>query len=79
MTSDATAVSNSVFNAQIPDWWKWEIQSWHSTFLQSIMNAKLSQHRFWHCHENELIQTIQTIPHILLVSVKTASLYLGLG
>ena len=33
------------------------------TTLQSIMNAKLSQHRFWHCHENRLIKTIQTLPH----------------
>ena len=26
-----------------------------TTTLQSMMNAKLSQHRFWHCHENGLI------------------------
>ena len=26
--------------------------------LQSVMNAKLSKHRFWHCHENGLIKTI---------------------
>ena len=31
------------------------------TTLQSIMNAKLSKHRFWHCHENGLIKMIQTI------------------
>ena len=30
--------------------------------LQSKMNAKLSKHRFWHCHENGLIMTIQTRP-----------------
>ena len=48
------------------------------TTLQSIMNAKLSKHRFWHCHENRLIKTIQTIPHNLYVSVKSASLYWGL-
>ena len=39
---------------------------------QSIMNAKLSKHGFWHCHENGLIKTI---PHNLYVSVKSASLY----
>ena len=36
-----------------------------NTTLQSTMNAKLSQHRFGHCHENGLIKTIQTIPHNL--------------
>ena len=46
-----------------------------STTLQSIMNANLSQHRFWHCHENRLIKTIQAIPHNLYVSSKLASLY----
>ena len=35
------------------------------TTLQSLMNAKLSKHRFWHCHENGLIKTIQSIPHNL--------------
>ena len=35
------------------------------TTLQYVMNAKLSKHRFWHCHENGLIKTIQTIPHNL--------------
>ena len=39
------------------------------------MNAKLSQLRFWHCYENGLIKTIQTIPHNLFVSVKLTSLY----
>ena len=29
---------------------------------QSMMNAKLSKHGFWHCHENGLIKTI---PHNL--------------
>ena len=42
------------------------------------MNAKLSKHGFWHCHENGLIKTIQTIPHNLYVSVKLTSLYCGL-
>ena len=36
-----------------------------ATTLQSVMNAKLSKHRFWHCHENGLIKTIQTIPNNL--------------
>ena len=35
------------------------------TTLQYVMNTKLSKHRFWHCHENWLIKTIQTIPHNL--------------
>ena len=48
------------------------------TTLQSMMNAKLSKHRFWHCHKNVLIKTIQTIPHNLYVSVKLTSLYCGL-
>ena len=48
------------------------------TTLQSMMNTKLSQHGFWHCHENGLIKTIQTIPHNLYVSIKLASLYCGL-
>ena len=43
-----------------------------------MMNAKLSLHGFWHCHENRLIKTIQTIPHNLYVSFKLASLYCGL-
>ena len=33
------------------------------TTLQSMMNAKLSQQRFWHCYDNRLIKTVQTIPH----------------
>ena len=49
------------------------------TTLQSLMNAKLSPHRFWPFHENGLIKTIQTIPHNLYVSFKSASLYCGLG
>ena len=42
------------------------------------MNAKLSMQRFWHCHENGLIKTIQTIPRNQYVSFKLASLYCGL-
>ena len=42
------------------------------------MNAKLSPHRFWPCHENGLIKTIPTIPHNLYVSFKLTSLYSGL-
>ena len=44
----------------------------------SIMNAKLGQHRFWHCHENRHIKTIQTTPHNIYVSVKLTSFYCGL-
>ena len=36
-----------------------------TTTLQSMMNAKLSKQRFWHCHENGLIKTIQTAPRNL--------------
>ena len=50
-----------------------------STTLQTILNAKLSQHRFWPCHVNELIKTILTIPHTLYVSFKLTSLYSGLS
>ena len=49
-----------------------------ATTLQSTMNAKLSKQRFWHCYENGLIKTIQTIPHNIYVSVKLTSLYCGL-
>ena len=45
------------------------------TTLQYIMNAKLSNQRFWHFYENGLIKTNQTIPHNLYVSVKSTSLY----
>ena len=48
------------------------------TTLQFKMNAKLSPHRFWPCHENGLIKPIQTIPHKLYVSFKLTSLYCGL-
>ena len=43
-----------------------------------MMDAKLSLHGFWHCHENGLIETIQAISHNLYVSLKLASLYYGL-
>ena len=49
-----------------------------NTTLQTIMNANLSQHRFWHNHENGLNKTIQTIPHNQYVSFKLTSLYHGL-
>ena len=51
----------------------------HQHNSPSIMNAKLSMQRFWHCHENRLIKRIQTIPHNLKVRVKSAYLYWGLG
>ena len=50
----------------------------YSTTLRSMMNTKLSKQRFWHCHENGLINTILKIPHNLQVSVKLTSLYCGL-
>ena len=50
-----------------------------ATALQSMMNAKLSKQRFWHCYENGLIKTIQTIPHNLYVIVKLTFPYWGLG
>ena len=50
-----------------------------ATTLQSMLNAKLSWYGFWHCHENRLIKTFQTIPHNLYLSFKSASLYWGLG
>ena len=40
-----------------------------------MMNVKLSKQRFWHCHKNGLIKTIQTIPQNLYVSVTLTSLY----
>ena len=43
-----------------------------------MMYAKLSLHRFWPCHGNGLIKTIQTIPHNLYVSFKLTSLNCGL-
>ena len=49
-----------------------------STTLQSIMNDKLSPHRFWPCYANGLIKTIQKIPHNLYVSFKLTYLYCGL-
>ena len=45
------------------------------TTLQSWMNTKLSPHRYWPCHENGLIKTIQTIPLNLYVSFKLTSLH----
>ena len=47
--------------------------------LHSITNAKVSQHRFWHWHENRLIKTIQMILNNLFGSASQASLYYGLG
>ena len=54
-----------------------QLSSLGNTTLQSIMNEILTQHRFWPCHENGLIKTIQTIPHTLL-SVKLTYLCCGL-
>ena len=46
------------------------------TTLQSMVNAKLSKQRFWHCYENGLIKTIQPIPHNLYVSIKLTPLWI---
>ena len=43
-----------------------------------MMNAKLSPHRFWPCHENRLINLIQIIAHNVYVSFYLTSLYCGL-
>ena len=41
--------------------------------------TKLSKHRIWHCIENGLIKTIQTISHNLAyVCVKLTFIYCGL-
>ena len=48
------------------------------TTLRSMMNAKLSPHRFWPCHENGLIKMIQMIPHNLYVRFKLTCIYCGL-
>ena len=53
----------------------WEFEA---TTFRSMMNAKLSLHSFWTCHENELIKTIQMIPRNLHVSFKLTSLCCGL-
>ena len=64
--------------------WILHVKNWNArgdtlvTTLQSVMNAKLSKQRFWHCFKNGLIKTIQTISHNLHVSVKLTSLYCGL-
>ena len=50
------------------------------TTLQSVMNVIFSKQRFWHCHEKELIKTIQTIPPQPIGEChKLTSLYWGLG
>ena len=58
--------------------WDWSMGLIQDTTLQSMMNTKLSPHRFWPCHENGLIKTIQMIPHNQYVSFKLTSLYCGL-
>ena len=45
--------------------------------LRSLMNAILSQQRFWHCHKKRLVKMIRTIPRYFSVSFKLASLYSG--
>ena len=48
------------------------------TTFPSLMNTKLTLHGVWHCHENGLNKTMQTITHNLYVSHKLTSLYRGL-
>ena len=48
------------------------------TTLESKLNAKLSEQRFWHCYETGLIKTIQMIPFNLYVHAKLTPLYCGL-
>ena len=66
---------------ETPSKYSWNLSSCERkrghTILQScILNAKLSQQRFWHCYENGLIKTIQTISRNPYVSVKFTSLYI---
>ena len=39
------------------------LDPWLLTTLQSRMNTKLIQHRFWQCYDGGLIKMIQTMPH----------------
>ena len=50
----------------------------NSPIYDEYQNTEFSPHRFWPCHENRLIKTIQTTPHNLYVSSKLTSLYCGL-
>ena len=45
------------------------------TTPESIMNAKLSLNRLWHCHESGFNTSIQTLPHNSYWSVKPSSLF----
>ena len=40
-----------------------------------MINSKLSPHRFWTCHEDRLIKTIQATPHDIYLSFMSAPLY----
>ena len=46
------------FQAQVRD--KTTKNACSLTYLQSLMNTKLSQRKFWQCYENGLIKTIPT-------------------
>ena len=52
---------------------------WCLTPLQSMMNAKLSLHGFWYCHETGSSRWFKRYPHNLYVSFKSPSLYCELG
>ena len=84
----ATGVNNNQFDTQVEVFLRYcfvyddtfgivALLSLYTT-LQSLMNTKLSLHRFWPCHENGLMKTIQMIPHNLCVSFKLTFLYYGL-
>ena len=45
--------------------------SFFLTTLQSMMNVKLDEQRFWACHENRIIKTTPTLHHSLWVSFKS--------
>ena len=48
--------------------------------VSTILNAKLSQQRFWHCCENMFIKTISMIPQLLIYEfqVRIPSLWTSL-
>ena len=56
---------NQLHSHQVIEW------DWNTTTLQSMMNAQLFHHRFWHCHRNVLfMKAIQTndTPHAMCES-----------
>ena len=49
-----------------------------ATTPQSMMNAKFSQQKFWHYHENPLSMTILMILRNLNLSFKSVSFHCGI-